>query len=81
MQGVGFRWSLCEEARTLGLTGWVRNRQDGSVEALMRGPEAAVERLVDWSRRGPPAASVSAVEVAPGDQSAVLEGFEQRPTL
>ncbi|MDQ5903639.1 MAG: acylphosphatase [Pseudomonadota bacterium] len=80
VQGVGFRWSLCEQARALGLTGWVRNRRDGSVEALVRGPAAAVDILVDWSRRGPPAASVRTVEVSPGDNDIPLIEFAQLPT-
>ncbi len=80
VQGVGFRRSLCEQAQMLGLTGWVRNRHDGSVEALVRGAAAAVDALVAWSRHGPPAAHVSAVEVAPGDGSAHLTGFAQLPS-
>jgi acylphosphatase len=61
VQGVGFRASLESTARTLQLAGWVRNCRDGSVEAVVQGTEPAVEALVAWCRRGPPAARVDAV--------------------
>jgi acylphosphatase len=69
VQGVGFRYALADQARARKLSGWVRNRRDGSVEALVAGPEADVEALIAWSHRGPPAARVSAVKVeaAPPD--------------
>jgi acylphosphatase len=62
VQGVGFRYALRDEAERLGVTGWVRNCADGSVEALLQGQTPAVELLVAWARRGPPAAHVSALE-------------------
>lgn len=80
VQGVGYRWSMCEQARALGLSGWVRNRRDGSVEALVHGPRDAVETLADWARRGPPAARVTAVESQPGDAAGAHQPFEQLPT-
>lgn len=83
VQGVGFRWSLCAEAQARGLTGWVRNRRDGSVEALVCGPEATVAGLVDWARQGPPAARVSGLEeaaAAPADVPPAGTGFVQLPT-
>lgn len=61
VQGVGFRAALESTAGTLQLAGWVRNRRDGRVEALVQGPEAAVQALVQWCHRGPPAARVEAV--------------------
>lgn len=83
VQGVGYRASMARRARELGLAGWVRNRLDGSVEAVVAGDAAAVEALLRWARRGPPAARVSRVDVevdtevqAPGG----LTGFELRPT-
>lgn len=78
VQGVGFRWSLHAEAARLGLGGWVRNRRDGTVEAVVAGPAAAVEALVAWAHRGPSAARVTRVESAPDDGD--FGGFEQRPT-
>jgi len=64
VQGVAFRQSAAWEAESLGLSGWVRNLPDGRVEALAEGPRPAVEALVAWCRRGPPAARVSGVEVS-----------------
>jgi len=74
VQGVGFRYALADEARTRKLSGWVRNRRDGSVEALVAGPEADVEAVIAWARRGPPAARVTAVAVEPAMTDA--RGFE-----
>ena len=78
VQGVFFRESMRREALRLGVTGWVGNRGDGSVESVVQGSSAAVEAITEWARRGPPYATVSTVEVdgACGDFSA----FEKRPT-
>lgn len=65
VQGVGFRYALADEARARKLSGWVRNRRDGSVEAVLAGPEADVEAVIAWAHRGPPAAHVTAVAVEP----------------
>jgi acylphosphatase len=80
VQGVGFRAWMSHAARRAGLSGWVRNRHDGSVEALVIGEEAAVERLVEASRRGPPMARVQSVtaDPAPDDGS---KDFAARPTV
>ena len=64
VQGVLFRVSARNEALRLGLTGWVRNRYDGSVEAFFQGPPEAVERAVVWCRQGPSGARVESVEVS-----------------
>jgi acylphosphatase len=64
VQGVWFRDSCQQQARAEGLTGWVRNRSDGAVEAELEGPPAAVERVVAWCRSGPPRARVDAVATA-----------------
>lgn len=65
VQGVGFRYALADEARARNLSGWVRNRRDGSVEALVAGADADVEAVIAWAHRGPPAARVTAVAVEP----------------
>jgi len=80
VQGVGYRYALRDEALRLGVHGWVRNRADGSVEALLQGDDAAVSALLAWAQRGPRAARVEAVreEAAEGEQS--LAGFEIRPS-
>ena len=83
VQGVGFRWSFMEQARELGLDGWVRNRSDGSVEALLSGPVEAVDTLTGWAHRGPPQARVDRVtwQDEPGDPGDAANGFKRRPTL
>jgi acylphosphatase len=78
VQGVGFRYSLHLEARRLGVSGWVRNRHDGTVEAVVQGSAEAVEALVNWSRQGPSGARVTNVEVQPAEGD--YTGFELRPT-
>ena len=78
VQGVGFRASLAWEAQQLGVTGWVRNRRDGTVEAMIQGNDEAVAGLLGWTREGPPGAHVSRVEVELG--SGDFTGFEQKPT-
>ena len=65
VQGVGFRYALADEARARNLRGWVRNRRDGSVEAVVAGSEGDVEAVIAWARHGPPAAQVTRVAVEP----------------
>ena len=79
VQGVGFRYFLRAEAARLGATGWVRNRADGTVEAVVAGTPVAIAGLLAAARRGPPGARVDhlAVEFAEGD----FTGFEARPTV
>jgi acylphosphatase len=64
VQGVGFRWSAREKAQELGVTGWARNRLDGTVETEIEGEPEAVERMLDWLRTGPPGSAVDRVDVA-----------------
>jgi acylphosphatase len=65
VQGVWFRDSTRREARALSVAGWVKNRPDGTVEALIEGPETAVRKLVSWCHRGPSAARVTRVHEQP----------------
>ena len=80
VQGVGYRWWALEAARTLGLDGWVRNRQDGSVEIMAIGEPLAIDDMAAACAMGPRASRVTAVvrAVAEDDGSA---GFEQRATV
>jgi acylphosphatase len=81
VQGVGYRDALCQEAQRLSVAGWVRNRSDGSVEALVHGEPQAVEALIAWARTGPPAARVVGVTVEAGAHDAPPSpGFVRRPT-
>lgn len=64
---------MCAEARRLGVTGWVRNRRDGSVEAVVQGDAAALDALIAWAGQGPPAARVTDVLAGP-----VPDGLEPR---
>lgn len=67
VQGVYFRESMRLQALQLGVTGWVRNRGDGTVEATVQGETSRVEQMIEWARRGPPAAAVERVEVSDAD--------------
>jgi len=80
VQGVGFRDALCSEAQARGVVGWVRNRRDGSVEALVQGPPDRVAEVIAWARRGPPASRVDDVRVEASDQEPAHAGFERRPS-
>jgi len=78
VQGVGFRYHMCRVAIEFGVTGWVRNRRDGSVEAMVAGAPDAVEKIIAWARRGPGHAVVTAVEINEGNGS--YERFDALPT-
>ena len=74
VQGVSYRWYTQERARSLGVTGWVRNEPDGSVTALLAGPEAAVAAMLEKLRHGPAHARVDRVTTEPADASGIT-GF------
>ncbi len=78
VQGVWFRESMRMQAERLGVSGWVRNRMDGSVEAMVQGTPAAVEAITQWMRRGPERAVVSRLDVE--DAAGDFAGFEKRPS-
>ena len=80
VQGVGYRDWAMRTAERLGLSGWVRNRMDGSVEALVVGEDAAVGEMIEACRRGPRLAEVDAVDVDPVDLDILPDGFTQLPT-
>ena len=77
VQGVWYRESCRRVATELGVTGWVRNRADGAVEAHFEGRERDVARAVAWCRDGPPAADVTAVDVTPEEPAGTI-GFRVR---
>jgi len=79
VQGVFYRGWAVEAARRLGLAGWVRNRIDGSVEALVEGQDDAVERFIALAGQGPPAARVARIDAAEVAAEGHLK-FEQHPT-
>jgi acylphosphatase len=81
VQGVGYRYALREAARRGGVTGWVRNRTDGTVEAVAQGAPERVDELIAWARRGPPGARVDHVDVASLDGEPAYPGFELRSTV
>ena len=74
VQGVWFRGATEEQARALGVDGWVRNRRNGSVEAVFEGPPPAVDALVAWCRQGPRFAQVEALQVTE-EPAEALRGF------
>ena len=77
VQGVGFRYFIEKNAIERALDGWVRNREDGAVEAVVAGPPAALQEMVRWAQQGPPRASVETVEATPADDPG-RTGFEVR---
>ena len=80
VQGVWFRGWAVDEARGLGLDGWVRNRRDGSVEMLLAGSEQAIATMIWRAHRGPSAAHVERIETEDTEEAPAPGGFEQRPT-
>lgn len=80
VQGVGFRQACAEAARRQRVAGWVRNRRDGRVEAVFEGSADRVATMVDWCRRGPLTAMVTAVQVVDEDPE-MLGGFRVSATV
>jgi acylphosphatase len=80
VQGVWYRAWTSQEATKRGVRGWVRNRRDGSVEALFMGEPAAVDSLIEACRQGPELARVDSIEEAP-DPGEPTDGFEQRSSV
>jgi acylphosphatase len=80
VQGVWFRGWMVERAMDLGLSGWVRNRREGSVEAVFYGEQSKVNKMIEKSYQGPSAASVARVNVK-YEQIIVQPSFKQLPTV
>lgn len=81
VQGVGYRYACVQQARALGITGWVRNRMDDSVEAMLQGTPEQLERMCDWMNSDMPAALVEAMEVTEiPPPYPRFDRFDQRPT-
>ena len=78
VQGVYFRAFTRDQAKSLGLTGWVRNRRDGTVEAYFEGEKAKVDQMVAWCHRGSPSSRVEQVDVTPGPCSGTFDSFQIR---
>lgn len=81
VQDVHFRDSLAMQADALGVCGWVRDRRDGSVEAMACGTASALRALIEWAQKGPPNARVHRVAVSGAENADVLIGFEQRQAV
>ncbi len=81
VQGVGYRFGMAQEAARHGVSGWVRNRRDGSVEAVLAGTPEAVAAIIAWAQSGPSTARVDAVMVERHSSSERFEGFTQKNTL
>lgn len=79
VQGVGYRYSLRLEADRAGVAGWVRNRSDGTVEAVVEGTDAAVDDVLAWMAEGPPGAHVDGARVTDVEPAA-MRGFDVRDT-
>jgi acylphosphatase len=79
VQGVGFREWTIATGQKLGVTGWVRNRSDGAVEALIVGEDTAVGTMIDACRRGPALARVEEIDIEPVDLDILPEGFTRLP--
>jgi len=78
VQGVFFREAMCHKAQQLGITGWVRNRRDGTVEAMIQGATEALNAMIEWARTGPELARVEGVEISAG--SGEYANFERLDT-
>jgi acylphosphatase len=81
VQGVGFRYFVLTEANELGLTGWVRNRRDGSVEVVAEGDQSQLEMLVEALKRGSRSSHVENVQASWTEETGEFPGFSARPTI
>lgn len=75
VQGVGFRWRTREAAMALGISGWIKNRPDGKVEAVFKGEQDKMDEMLRWIRKGPAGAEVLQVSLLPCEPGVILQGF------
>ena len=80
VQGVGFRMAMVDAARAREVAGWVRNRRDGTVEAVVQGEKESIEQMLEWCRRGPSGSRVTDVATRELDADPALLTFDLRPT-
>ncbi len=80
VQGVFYRESMRQRATQLGVTGWVRNCADGSVEAVVQGDELAVGQMIEWAQRGPDSAKVETVDVESVGETFRYATFDKKLT-
>jgi len=80
VQGVNLREAMRQRADQLKLTGWVRNRLDGTVEAVVQGEAFAIDSIVEWARLGPPTARVDSVDVESADDEGDYDAFDKKST-
>lgn len=77
VQGVGYRMAAVRHAHELGIAGWVRNEDDGSVQALLQGPHDRIDKMLSWLHVGPPAARVEQIDVLEVQDERYYDRFEQ----
>ncbi len=80
VQGVGYRDTMRIVARDAGVTGWVRNRRDGTVEAEVEGDDSAVDEVLAWMAEGPPGSRVESARVTEMEPTGSERGFDVRDT-
>jgi acylphosphatase len=81
VQGVWYRAWFADQAKGLGIDGWVRNRADGSVEAVVQGPPEMIDTIIARAHQGSPASRVADVIVTDDVGAETLQGFEKRSTV
>ncbi len=80
VQGVNLREAMRQRAEQLKITGWVQNRLDGSVEAIVQGEAFAIDSIVEWARQGPPGARIDSLDVETADDEGNYDFFDKKPT-
>ena len=80
VQGVNLREAMLLRAEQLKVTGWVQNRLDGSVEAIVQGEAFAIDSIVEWARQGPPGARIDSLDVETADDEGNYDFFDKKST-